>query len=343
MINSLNEINRVLLAVRQLTTRPRQVSHTVLVEFLRGEVILGRNPEFEPVLEFIGRLGLISIGRKGIRLTDLGSAVLEENQSDLYELQPQQRVLLVRKCYLDGALRREMKELVKRLSCEPQTGEIMWSSVDSEPFGELEWLGDHLVQLGVLAPDKHMLFVAPGYKETVSQFLDEGGDFTEEQMEAYLREKRLVGNVAESFVVGFEKARLRESGHRLESACVERISQLRVNAGYDINSFDGASENLNHNRFIEVKGSGQGTVRFIWTRNEMKRAMELGDRYWIYFVGSIDRKNQLATREPVMLQNPHVLLKTDRRFRLQPDGNMLVEGNVCGSPLPNEKKGIRQR
>src|SRR5437016_11126980 len=195
MISSLNEINRVLLALRQLTARNKPVPRSLLVELLRGEVVLGRNPEFDPIIEFVHHLGLISAGTKGIGVTDLGSEVLAENGSSLYELQPQQSILLVRKCYLDGALRREMKAFVKKLSQDVETGAIAWSSLDSEPLGEREWLADHLAQLGVLASEKHMMRVTPSYTETISQFLDEGGDFTERQLEDYLREKRIVGEM----------------------------------------------------------------------------------------------------------------------------------------------------
>jgi hypothetical protein len=168
------------------------------------------------------------------------------------------------------------------------------------------------------------------YRETISQFLDEGGDFTEKQMEESLREKRLLGDLAETFVVEFERARLAEGGHKLESGCVQRISKHRVNAGYDVKSFDGPSKNLNHDRFIEVKGSGKKTVYFFWTQNEIQKATKLGDKYWIYFVGAIDRKNRLVQREPVMIQNPHSQMKSDPRFQIRPN-NMLVEANVCGN------------
>jgi len=168
---------------------------------------------------------------------------------------------------------------VKRLSLDPATGRMMWSSLDSEPFGEIEWLSRHLVQLGVLSANEHLLVVTDHYKETISQFLDEGGDLTEEQMEKYFREKRLLADLAETFVVEFEKSRLAGAGHKLESGCVQRISKHRVNAGYDINSFDGVSKNLNHDRFIEVKGSGKPTVHFFWSQNEMQKAARLGDKY----------------------------------------------------------------
>jgi hypothetical protein len=341
MITSLNEINRLLLALRRLTKRRKAIPRGILIDFLKGAVVLGQNPEFDPVLDFTNRLGLIVIRKNAVCMTPLGVELLAENVSELYELQPRQRILLLRRCYLDGPLRPEMKTLVKLLSPDPATGRMIWSSLDSEPFGEIEWLSRHLVQLDVLNANQHLLVVTDHYKETILQFLDEGGDFTEEQMERNLREKRLLGELAESFVEGFEKSRLAVVGHKLESSCVQRISKHRVNAGYDINSFDGPSKNLAHDRFIEVKGSGKPTVYFFWTSNEIQKAAKLGDKYWIYFVGGINRKNRLVTREPVMIQNPHARLKADPLFKVQPN-NMLVEGNICGKLIAGKQAAIKK-
>jgi len=341
MIANLNEINRVLYTLYRLTKQRKSVPRGILVDVLNDAVILAQNPAFDPVLDFTARLGIVATRRSGVSITPLGTEVLAENAAGLYELQPRQKDLLFRRCYLDGPLRQEMKMLVKCLSADPATGKMMWSSVDSEPFGEIEWLSRHLIQLGALNANKHLLVVSDHHRETISQFVDEGGDYTEEQMENNLREKRLLAEMAESFVVDFERARLAKIGHKLESACVHRISKHRVNAGYDISSFSGASKNLNHDRFIEVKGSGQATVFFFWTQNEMKIAEKMGDKYWIYFVGGIDRKKRQVTRQPVMLQNPHIKLKSDSRFQVQPH-NMLVKGNLCGN-LIAEKIAVKKK
>jgi hypothetical protein len=330
MIASLNEINRVLLALRRLTKQRKSVPRGILTDFLKGAVVLAQNPEFEPVLDFSVRLGVVSIRKSEVSIATLGEELLAENAAEIYELQPRQKILLFRRCYLDGPLRPEMKKFVKFFSVDSASGKIIWSSLDSEPFGEIEWVSQHLVQLDVLNASQHLLVVSDHHNETISQFLDEGGDYTEEQMEENLREKRLLSDLAETFVVEYEKSRLADAGHKLESACVQRISKHRVNAGYDVNSFTGGCRNLNHDRFIEVKGSGKATVYFFWSLNEMKKAEKFGDKYWIYFVGGIDRKKRLVTRHPVMIQNPHTGLKSDTRFQIQPS-TMLVEGNICGN------------
>jgi hypothetical protein len=330
MIASLNEINRVLLALRKLTRQRKSVPRGILADFLSGAVILAQNPEFDPVLDFLVRLGLIYIRKTGVGITPLGAELLAENTAEIYELQPRQKILLFRRCYLDGPFRSEMKKFVKFFSVDSASGKIIWSSLDSEPFGEIEWVSQHLVQLDILNTSQHLLVVNHHHNETILQFLDEGGDYTEEQMEENLREKRLLGDLAEAFVVEYEKSRLADAGHELESRCVQRISKHRVNAGYDVNSFSGSCKNLNHDRFIEVKGSGKTTVYFFWSLNEMKKAEKLGDKYWIYFVGGINRKKRLVTRHPVMIQNPHAGLKSDARFKIQPS-TMLVEGNIYGN------------
>jgi hypothetical protein len=140
----------------------------------------------------------------------------------------------------------------------------------------------------------------------------------------------------------WEKRRLKSNGHRIEAACVNRISKRRVNAGYDIESFDGASNLLAHDRFIEVKGSGKPTVRFVWTPNEMHRAIALGAKYWIYFVGGIQRKKRIATREPVMLRDPHATLNPTTGFTLQPKGEVLVCANLSGRILTKQTALARQ-
>ena len=68
MITSLNEINRVLLALRRLTKQRKSVSRGILADFLNGAVILAQNPDFEPVLNFSVRLGVISIRQSGVSI-----------------------------------------------------------------------------------------------------------------------------------------------------------------------------------------------------------------------------------------------------------------------------------
>jgi hypothetical protein len=179
----------------------------------------------------------------------------------------------------------------------------------------------------------HLLITANAYNDVLIAFRDETGDFTEAQFQQSLREKRLLGNIAEKFVVLWERKRLSDSGHRLEAKCVIRISKRRVDAGYDIESFDGASKLLAPDRFIEVKGSGLPSVRFVWTPREMEKAKEKGPKYWVYFVGGIQKKTRTVTREPLMLRDPFASLNSATGFLLQPKGDVLVTANKAANIL----------
>jgi hypothetical protein len=109
MVGNLNELNRLLISLRELNSDKQRVSVSLLKRHLRLRVFLGTNPAFEPIIEFAVQLGLATLTHSGIALTHAGIALLAENPADFYELRPRQCALLVRKCYLDGALRKEMK------------------------------------------------------------------------------------------------------------------------------------------------------------------------------------------------------------------------------------------
>jgi hypothetical protein len=336
MIDNLNDLNRLLLALETLNATRLRTPRRLLIRYLNGEVVYGQNPPFEPILEFAELVGCVSQNAKGFGLTQLGRELLFQNARKTYEFSDSQCPLVLRKCYLDGPFRAQAKTLVRKFVVNPKTGRLSWSAFDSEPLGEVEWVGNHLAQLGVFDRAGHLLLAAPAYNELLITFRDEGADFSEAQFRQVLKEKRLLGDIAEKFVVSWEQNRLKKSGYRVEASCVARISKRRVNAGYDIESFDAASKLLAHDRFIEVKGSGQPTVRFVWTPNEIKKAAELRAKYWVYFVGAIQRKTRTVTREPLTLQDPYSTLNPTSGFSLQPKGDVLVTaskaGNLLGAP-----------
>lgn len=338
MIDNLNDVNRVLLALETLEAKKLRTPRHLLLRYLAGEVIYGQNPPFEPILEFAKTVAVVSERFNGMGLTDLGRELLAQNAVKTYELRPTQCALLLRKCYLDGPFRSLTRTLLGKFIINPNNGRLTWSSIDSEPLGEAEWIGNHLVQLGVVERTGPLLVAAPTYNDVLIRFSEEGADFTEAQFRQVLRDKKLVGNIAESFVVQWERSRLKRAGHTVEATCVARISKLRVNAGYDINSYDGPSPSLAHDRFIEVKGSGKTTVQFVWTPSEMQKALALGSRYWIYFVGGIERRKRLVKREPLMFRNPRRTLTTGRGFTVEPKGDMLILANKCGRQLPQPAK-----
>jgi hypothetical protein len=119
-----------------------------------------------------------------------------------------------------------------------------------------------------------------------------------DQLKNRLLKQEERGYAAEQFVLEYEKKRL--AGHpKIES--VRIISQLDVNAGYDIVSYD-SLDSTEVDRFIEVK-SFLKSFGFYWTSNEISVAKEKESSYNIYIVDSekIDSEDYV----PEIYNNPY--------------------------------------
>lgn len=84
---------------------------------------------------------------------------------------------------------------------------------------------------------------------------------------------------------------------------MKRISTINTAAGYDIESFDGKSDEIFPNRFIEVKATTGDEIRFYWTSNEKEVARKKKDSYWIYMMIEF-REDRPLESLPIMIQNP---------------------------------------
>lgn len=109
-----------------------------------------------------------------------------------------------------------------------------------------------------------------------------------------MEKQQIYGEEAEKFVLDFERRRLGDKQ-------IDWVAEYIVNEGYDIASYNEKND-LEYNRFIEVKSYEGNKPYFFWSRNEIDVAKRKLDNYWIYLVNrnemnSIDYK-------PIMEQNP---------------------------------------
>jgi hypothetical protein len=333
MIETLAELNRVLLAVVDLSGSEQAADMEAVIDQCKATVIEARMPNHEMSISFAQQVGFLIVDGTGVRLTPQGTNFIELNPTSQYDLAEPQKKLLLRMCYLHGALRKESRAVLQEFSPALGSDALRWSAFDSSPLPN-EWAADHLRQLGLLQRRADGWEVKNEYAKTVSIFLDEGTGFSEEKLREYLKEKEEVGKLGESLAKEFEIRRLSGLGHAVEAKCVRGISNVRVNAGYDIESFDAASPSVVYDRFIEVKGAKARQVRFFWSDNEITVAKRLGKQYWIYFQGSIDVKKGIARDEPILLQDPANLLLADNKFKTSPQG-LIVESSITGTPRKN--------
>lgn len=102
------------------------------------------------------------------------------------------------------------------------------------------------------------------------------------------------GDRGEEIVLAYEKERLMKAGRSELAARVKRVSLADDSLGYDIESYevDGAE------KFIEVKSSSkpEGNISFLISSNEYKKAKQLEDKYFVYFVQGVDSQNPKITQ-----------------------------------------------
>jgi hypothetical protein len=183
--------------------------------------------------------------------------------------------------------------------------------------------------LGVLEETEEGYIVRNEYLNTITTFINEPKGFTEEQMLEWLQEKKKLGDTAEHLILKFERERLKLSGFHVESKCVRLVGKLRTDAGYDIESFNGKSSDMHFDRFIEVKGSVQPKLRFVWSSNEMKVAEKLKEKYWIYYQGGIDTETGTSKYKPILLQDPFHTISLNPKMTRTENG-VVIAGPIMG-------------
>ena len=138
-------------------------------------------------------------------------------------------------------------------------------------------------------------------REVPPNAYDSGG-LSEEEHWKRLETQRKNGKKAEEKTVQFEKERLKHD-HKFDDKTLEkvkRVSKDDTSVGYDIDSFNG--DKFFVDRYIEVKCTTGRYPIFYWSENEIKKAQELGNQYFIYLWINFDKKDERLL-EPI--QDPY--------------------------------------
>jgi len=301
--NELNELNRILIAVAELTDQDQGCSVNSVTTLCSSFTLGGRLVDHAKMLRLSSYTGLSSIEQGTVRLTHLGREFLSDNPDFLYEITETQKIFLAEQLIFKGPWESRARDLF--LSFSPNYSKITYElSLIENPLPVRYNSTIHLLRvLEVLVEADGKLIVAPRYVAHVNQLLADRRRMSEKLLEQVLQANQRLGMQAEEAVVEHERKRLRALGRNAEAELVRRISQLDIGAGYDIKSFDGDKPLFDYDRFIEVKASQESELRFFWSANERRAAKEKGNKYWIYFVGRF-KQSKSDEITPIMIQNP---------------------------------------
>lgn len=329
MIDRLYELNRVLSAVRTLSGAgpARPIPIDSIIRLCRNHVVRGRLPDHGKAIQFAAQLGMLTLIGDGAQLLSDGEDFLSLNEYNYVELSADQIQLLTRNQYLEGRFSGECRRAFAAFSWDEKRGRLIWSELDDAALDTSAWLLDHLCELQILVRTKTGYETTSSATSLVLSFIEEpDGNFTEEKLRQMLLEQEEAGHIGEELAMAFERDRLKSMGCAVQAYCVRRISQIRVNAGYDIDSFSGKTADV-FDRFIEVKATRGKDVRFFWSENEMKVAERLRDNYWIYFISGINLSNRTGSIRPLMFQNPIRSILHDESFSKSAQGFLVQSKN----------------
>lgn len=185
-----------------------------------------------------------------------------------------------------GAWDFHTRTLFVNFYANPTTSLYELSTVETSLTTSQEVTIHFLKFLGVLQKQDSLIQVHKKYSQLVYELTADSKAISEQQLEQLLMENRKLGAQGENAIVEFEKQRLMKLGKNIQAELVRRISITDAGAGYDIESFDGTTDEVFPNRFIEAKATTGDDIRFYWTINERRVAAEKKDKYWIYVLTS---------------------------------------------------------
>lgn len=175
-----------------------------------------------------------------------------------------------------------------------------------------------LIQYNALKEDNGILLLNPKYEEVFAEYKRNTGlKKTIEQLEKELKQQKEQGEIAERFVMEFERRRISVTE---KANKIKQISNIDVSAGYDILSFNDESSN-DYDRCIEVK-SFRDNEHFYWSENEIETAKLIGEEYYIYLVDvtQIDNKDY----KPVIINNPALNILNNDGWILSPTSFLVI-------------------
>ena len=256
-------------------------------------------PVYEENEKFCLQTKIITHENDDLVLTDLGDQIL------LIDSKEKLNELIIRECLLKGDFSNKIIPALAQFNVDKNNE--LWHEKKSitQLFDGTDFL-HILYDVGLLVKGETDVRLNSKFHENESITIQRKKKRKQSQgdIDDSLKIQKKIGQIGEKIVLKFEKNRLKEAGCVDEAEHVDQISEDWANKGYDIDSFDGNSPELQPDRFIEVKSSTGKKFSVFWSENEIEVARELGKRYWIYFVSEINIENKTSPNIPEMIQDP---------------------------------------
>lgn len=267
---------------------------------------------FTPALRLFEYLELISLDGVDIKSTSLGQGLLESIDTDFCFLLSE---ICLKKMFSEEFIS------INSVHFDVISGVYF---MDNSAFSlQLGVFRNILLILGGLTcAEHHHLIISPRLYGFFEIHLEEARKkMSLENLKKQIEKQELQGELAEQFVLNFERNRLCLGKNAQK---VRQISHFDVSAGYDIASFSHTTSQI-YDKFIEVK-SYSGSPHFYWSKNEMEIASLLREKYCIYLVdiNALHDKNYT----PFELNDPMNTVKNSDSWIFEPTSYYIYPSTI---------------
>lgn len=298
---SIFELNKIMISVSKMYAG--RIRMTVIEDVYNSIYYSEQTSKFIDVLDSALCFGLLNIDNNNLLITDVGRTFvnmmpMQDGIKMLDGTNKQKRFLL--KCINTDRMHKMCGNIFKKFRLNYYDEPPTWN-LNARAFNRFESCMFRIFEeIGIVGRDRNVITVR-GENVRVFSALKNGSQI---RISDLLDRRQEIGDMGESMTVKYEMKRLANIGRGDLSDMVKQVSMIDPYAGYDIASFDGrGSDELHHDRLIEVKSTTSTTPKFFWSHNEVVTGRMHGKKYWIYLWTDVEGSAILHK-----IKNPYVEL-----------------------------------
>lgn len=302
------EINKLLVSLNEISTENEKSR----IEFLKTRYESRKSAyeitDFNTILKFSEKLDLIKIEDENVFLNKNGMDLLESillNKSksspniiysNLIEISFLKKIFFKSNKIIDEFLKIINLFWIDESQQKPF---LIYILKKEDEFDKI--LIKFLQEIRIFELNNKKIVCVDGLVE-ISKIKNNVNTISEEEFEQHLEKNIKIGKLGEEFTIKEEEKRLKEENRIDLSFDIKQVSLTDVYAGFDLKSYENSKSFLTkHDRMIEVKATTSSRPRFYWSTNEVNKAKELGEKYWIYLWVNIESEK----RKLIKIPNPY--------------------------------------
>ncbi len=252
--------------------------------------------DYDATVEFLTNLSLVTQRDDQITISpELKSLFKEKNKTDIV------RNLLLQKLIKRNSPYRE--ELLRFFRLFELRGNDWACTPTKEQRLKYSGIRNLLIDMDCIEHDSksgQYLFLSTTillFEELLDSFAISRKEFSK-----LLEKREELGREAELRIIEYEKQRLLGCPNLISK--IKHLADINVGAGFDILSFEGVdSAQPEMERLIEVKAVSKFSFKFFWSVNEVNKAKETGNNYYLYLL-PVESKIGFDIDKLQIIQNP---------------------------------------